>query len=102
MEVNGPGPVQSAFPAKQVQPTQPVEQTSAPRSTVPQDEVDISSAGKILDELNQSSEVRQERLNQIKAEIEAGTYDTPEKLEAALDRLLDEIDSDEASGEARQ
>jgi hypothetical protein len=33
-------------------------------------------------------ETRAERLERIRLEIEAGTYETPEKLEAAVDRML--------------
>ena len=36
-------------------------------------------------------EVRQARVDRIRAEIAAGTYETDEKLEIALGRLLDEI-----------
>ena len=36
----------------------------------------------------QQAETRAERLARIKQEIEAGTYDTPEKLEAAIDRMM--------------
>jgi hypothetical protein len=32
-------------------------------------------------------EVRQELVARVRQEIRAGTYDTPEKLEAAVDRL---------------
>jgi negative regulator of flagellin synthesis FlgM len=55
----------------------------------------------MLDELNRAPEVRAERLAQIKAAIEAGTYETPEKLEAALSKLLDEIGFDNRSHERR-
>jgi hypothetical protein len=30
-------------------------------------------------------------VNQIRAQIAAGTYETPDKLDAAVQRLLDEI-----------
>jgi hypothetical protein len=33
---------------------------------------------------------------EIRSQIAAGTYDTPEKWEAALDRLLDRLESQEA------
>ena len=33
-------------------------------------------------------DVRQELVARVRREIQAGTYDTPEKLEAALDRLV--------------
>src|SRR5438034_11459386 len=38
--------------------------------------------------------VRPELVDRVRREIEAGTYDDPEKWEAALDRLLDRLDSD--------
>lgn len=36
-------------------------------------------------------ESRPERLARIKAEIEAGTYDSPDKLEFALSRMIDTV-----------
>jgi hypothetical protein len=33
--------------------------------------------------------VRQDLVARVRLEIQAGTYDTPEKLSAALDRLAD-------------
>lgn len=38
-------------------------------------------------------EVRMDLVNRIRAEIAAGTYETEEKLDIALSRLLDEIES---------
>jgi len=35
--------------------------------------------------------IRKELVARVKAEIAAGTYDTPEKWEAALDKLLDRL-----------
>ena len=48
----------------------------------------------MMEELDQASELHQARLDQIKQEIENGTYETPEKLEAALWQLLQRIESD--------
>ena len=38
--------------------------------------------------------IRIELVNRVRAEIAAGTYDTPEKWDAALDRLLDRLEGD--------
>jgi negative regulator of flagellin synthesis FlgM len=61
-----------------------------PSSLSEVDRLDISPAGELasrsLDGTN-----RAERLAQIRAAIEAGTYETDDKLDAAVDRLLDEI-----------
>lgn len=95
MEVNGPGPIQPAFPVQRTQSAASVPAPAATPPAFPQDEVEISSAGKMLDKLAQSSAVRAERLAQIQAAIADGTYETPQKLEAALERLLDEIRQDD-------
>lgn len=41
--------------------------------------------------------VRQDLVDRVKAEIAAGVYETPEKLQIAAERLIEEI-SDTASG----
>ncbi len=40
---------------------------------------------------NLSAGVRQDVVSRIRSEIAAGTYETPAKLDAALNRLIDEI-----------
>lgn len=92
MEVNGTGPV--GGPGS-VQPSHLNSADSTPQADfggleMPQDEVDISSAARLLDQLN-DPQVRAARLAEIKAAIEAGTYETEHKLEAALDKLLTDI-----------
>lgn len=42
-------------------------------------------------------ESRDERLARIRREIGEGTYETPEKLNAALDAFLDSCEGDEKS-----
>jgi hypothetical protein len=39
-------------------------------------------------------EVRYDLVARVRQEIQAGTYDTPDKLEAALDRLAGRFDDD--------
>jgi negative regulator of flagellin synthesis FlgM len=38
-----------------------------------------------------TSDIRFDRVNSIRAAIAYGSYETPEKLDAALDRLLDSL-----------
>jgi hypothetical protein len=40
---------------------------------------------------SEGREVRWELVARVRQEIAAGTYETPEKLEAALERLLDRL-----------
>ena len=96
MEVHGIGPVQGSSPISASRPAAEVQRTSETKPIASRDEVEISSGGKMLENLHQSPDVRAERLAQIKAAIEAGEYETPEKLEAALSRMLSEIGLDDS------
>lgn len=55
------------------------------------DRVTISPAAEAAIQASETAGVRQDLVNRIRGEIAAGTYETPGKLDAALDRLLDEI-----------
>ena len=95
MDVSGIGSVHHSAPIARAQATQ---QASLPAETVrisTEDQVEISAAARLLDEASAISGVRAERLQAIKAAIEAGTYDTDVKLEAALERMINEIGFDE-------
>lgn len=64
---------------------------STASSTSIQDELTISDAAQALEKAQQLPDVRADVVARIRSEIAAGTYETPEKLELALERLLDEI-----------
>lgn len=91
MDVRGVGPSLGAAPVRSVAGTQSTRETSGAKPVSPKDELEISAAGKMLDQLSQSSDVRQERIARIKAAIEAGEYDTDAKLEAALSKMFDAL-----------
>jgi negative regulator of flagellin synthesis FlgM len=55
------------------------------------DELEISDVGQLVDAVHELPEVRRERIDHIRAQIAAGTYETDEKLALAVGRLLDEI-----------
>ncbi|MFG0333520.1 MAG: flagellar biosynthesis anti-sigma factor FlgM [Maioricimonas sp. JB049] len=84
--MGGPGPVQPSH-LNSADSTPPADFGGL---EIPEDEVDISSAARLLDQLN-DPQVRAARLAEIKAAIDAGTYETEDKLEAALDKLLTDI-----------
>ena len=54
------------------------------------DQLELSGMSHLLKTL-QSNDVRADKVAQVKAQIEAGTYETDEKLDAAADRLLDDL-----------
>jgi negative regulator of flagellin synthesis FlgM len=55
------------------------------------DSIDISAAAEAAVQAAESGEVRQGLVDRIRSQIAAGTYETPHKLDLAVERLLDEI-----------
>ena len=55
------------------------------------DRVDISPAANAAIEAAEDGRVRTDLVNLIRGQIAAGTYDTPEKMNIALERLLDQM-----------
>jgi negative regulator of flagellin synthesis FlgM len=55
------------------------------------DQLDISREADMVSRMREVPEIRADRVAEIRAAIEAGEYETPEKLEIAVGRLLDEI-----------
>lgn len=69
--------------------------TNGPRpnssATAAGDQVEISAAGEAAAEAADTRDVRPDLVARVRNEIAAGTYETPEKLDAALESLLDDI-----------
>jgi hypothetical protein len=57
----------------------------------PVDTVDLSERARLLDALRSQPDFRPEVVDRVKAEIEQDTYLTDEKLDKALDALLDDL-----------
>jgi Anti-sigma-28 factor, FlgM. len=54
------------------------------------DTVEFSNTARYLTKLK-STDVRQDAVDRVRAEIEAGTYETPEKIERVIDALLEDL-----------
>ncbi len=67
---------------------QPVATQSPPRES---DSVDLSEHARLLETLRENSTIRTELIARVRAEIEAGTYETSERLERALDALAEDL-----------
>ena len=63
-------------------------QSSQPTRPLAVDQLDISPEAAAASE---SGDVRADLVSRIKGEIAAGTYETADKLDHAVSRLLDEI-----------
>ena len=105
MEINGVSPVSGPNQVNPVQSKTSESATSAAETkatTQPQDVVDVSAketgAAQAADAMDTTfsgvrvNGIRQDLVNRVRAEIAAGTYDTPEKLEIALERLLGKLE----------
>ena len=72
-------PVQKAIPA------------DAPAQMPATDRLELSGVSHLLKTLKANGDVRTEKVAEIKAQIAAGSYEDDKKLDAAVDRLLDDL-----------
>lgn len=91
MEVNGLGPVNGGQPVQKTSQTAAAAQAAEARPTAPKDELEISSTNSAATEVDLQAEFRAQRIAQIQQEIAAGTYETSDKLETAVDRLMESL-----------
>ena len=104
MQIYGPFRVTTNQSASNVQATGPVDRSGAAGETSqaetsissggPVDKLDLSSAATGADRIDGGAAVagegiRFERVAELRRQIADGSYDTPEKMDAALDRFLD-------------
>ena len=59
--------------------------------TRPADSAEISPVSQLLNKLAEVPDVRQGRIDKVRAELDAGTYETPAKLDAAIDNLAPDL-----------
>ncbi len=64
---------------------------SRPSSAGPADRVDISPAAEAAASAAEVSGVREDLVARVRSEIASGTYETPDKLDSALEGLLNEL-----------
>ena len=55
------------------------------------DRVEISPIARMMSEISALPDIRAEKVAQVRAEIQAGTYITPEKMDIAIERMLEDI-----------
>lgn len=55
------------------------------------DKLEVSQLATLLSKMSALPPVRQELIDRVKSEIQAGTYESPEKLDAAIDEMMSEL-----------
>ena len=73
--------------------TNPVQKqipADAPKQLPATDRLELSGVSHLLKTLK-NNDVRTDRVAIVKAQIEAGTYEDDRKLDAAVDKLLDDL-----------
>ncbi|MHC4066031.1 MAG: flagellar biosynthesis anti-sigma factor FlgM [Planctomycetota bacterium] len=84
--------VDSVYPQPPVQQRNAVVAEAPVRSlrSMPQDEVEISDAAVVLAQVD-TARGRADRIARLRAEIANGTFETPERLDGTVERLLQEL-----------
>lgn len=91
MEVHGAGGMQGPQPIYPRIAAFSIEAGTTVNAGAPRDQVEISPLGQMLDGISRLPEIRHEKVEEIRKQIASGIYETPAKLELALDRLMDEL-----------
>jgi anti-sigma28 factor (negative regulator of flagellin synthesis) len=73
-------------------PSRPSEAATAATRPALRDAVEISDHAKLLSQLRETPEIREDLVSRVRGEIASGAYLTPDKIDRAADNLADEID----------
>jgi len=71
-------------------PVQKELAADAPKQLPASDKLQLSGVSHLLKTLK-NNDIRTDKVAAVKAQIEAGTYEDDKKLDAAVDRLLDDL-----------
>ena len=91
MQIHGPHGPNGLSPIFPHRPAGAADSVRPAGLEMPRDEIQISPEARLLEEISHSTEVRQERVDEIRRMIASGVYEAPERLSVALDRLLDDL-----------
>ena len=91
MQIHGPSQVHGPQGINPPHFTQRTPASQATSTTGAVDSVQISPAAEAASRAAESGGVRSDLVNLIRGQIANGTYDTPEKMDIALERMLDQM-----------
>lgn len=91
MYIYGTAQIHAAQPLAAPHRMTPSQGASSSYSTSGVDQLDISPEADFVAQARDLPEIREDRVAAIRAQIQSGAYETADKLDVALSRLLDEI-----------
>jgi negative regulator of flagellin synthesis FlgM len=91
MQIHGPSQIHGSQPIHGPHGARSAEPTAPSTSPGVGDRLDISEAGQIQSRMAEIPDIRADRVQEIRSALLNGTYETDEKLDVAVERLLDEI-----------
>jgi len=85
-------PVNGGLPVQKVvnQPVQKQVPADAPTQIPLTDKLELSGMSHWLSALK-SNDIRADKVSEIKSQIDGGTYESDDKMNVAIDRLLDDL-----------
>lgn len=91
MHVYGPSQMHGPQSIGAPHATRSAQPMARPEAAPIADEVEISDAARLVEQVQQMPDIREDRVAAVRQQIADGTYETNDKLNLALERLLDEI-----------
>lgn len=91
MEIRGTSSVQSAQAIRMPSGVNSIDKTQQVSHPDVVDQLDISAEAQAASRLGDVSDVRSMKVAEIKAQIANGTYETQQKLDTAVSRMLNEL-----------
>ena len=89
MEIQGPGNINKAHKIEQTRQPSHTERLKSDYATRGEDSAEFSEISQLLSKLSSTPEIRGEKVEAIRQEIERGEYLTEDKLNAAADKLFE-------------
>lgn len=95
MNISSINSAASAAAVGRAEPREAAQERPAPAAQVQrgEDQIELSEASRLLARLRALPEIRQELVDRVRAEIESGSYETDDKLDQAIESMLDDIES---------
>ncbi len=91
MQIFGPANIQNTRAITESIKPNAAEPSTRSISIDTVDQLDISREAQYLMQVHGAPDIRADRVADVRSQIEAGRYETGDKLNVAVDRLFDEI-----------